>query len=437
MNEQTLNMLNVFKAFMKDSKEDSMYVTGAAGTGKTTDLVHLVDYCADNNIRAVVCAYTHKAVGVLREKMPARADLRTLHAFLGKCPTVNIHATKVDHIDGNSKGSSRDVIDVLFIDEFSMVGERDYVDIGDLQTDDNGNLATKVVFLGDLNQLPPVKDMQTIVPGGPYYVNLTKVYRQADDNPLLDTLTTLVSYIQGAPAAPLVEHKTFKRGVDLVKTFKEHDDCILLAYTNKTVQRLNAEIAGYDKPRRGDVLYSPTTKQTMVFHDVVDKPDSILDIRYDIIERGSTFKTLEKLEQLDDVEFYNVDTDEDVVVACVFGHQNYIDIRKSLADEATRLNRIIEKTYKMSAVLWCRDNYNSKQAKERNMAWGNFLSFNSSVLCIDFSFAMTVHKSQGSTFKTVLIDTEDLGICADKNYKMYLKLLYVALSRASERVYTN
>ena len=58
-------------------------------------------------------------------------------------------------------------------------------------------------------------------------------------------------------------------------------------------------------------------------------------------------------------------------------------------------------------------------------------------MCIDFPYATTVHKSQGSTYETVLLDIKDLGICANSNYNLYLKLLYVALSRASERVFTN
>ncbi|MGL5567505.1 MAG: ATP-binding domain-containing protein [Plesiomonas sp.] len=50
---------------------------------------------------------------------------------------------------------------------------------------------------------------------------------------------------------------------------------------------------------------------------------------------------------------------------------------------------------------------------------------------------MTVHKSQGSTYDTVYVDTEDLYRCAAINIKQYLKLMYVALSRASNKVITN
>ena len=54
-----------------------------------------------------------------------------------------------------------------------------------------------------------------------------------------------------------------------------------------------------------------------------------------------------------------------------------------------------------------------------------------------FAHAMTIHKSQGSTYDTVYLDTEDLGMVANMDYIMYLRLLYVAVSRASNKVITN
>lgn len=44
----------MFKAFMKDEDALDMYVTGAAGTGKTTQCRKDVQYCIDNKIPYVV-----------------------------------------------------------------------------------------------------------------------------------------------------------------------------------------------------------------------------------------------------------------------------------------------------------------------------------------------------------------------------------------------
>lgn len=76
-------------------------------------------------------------------------------------------------------------------------------------------------------------------------------------------------------------------------------------------------------------------------------------------------------------------------------------------------------------------------AKKRKNAWKYYLSFKSCVICLDFAHAMTVHKSQGSTYDTVYLDTEDIGKCSNYDYELYLKLMYVGISRAAQKVYTN
>ena len=74
-------------------------------------------------------------------------------------------------------------------------------------------------------------------------------------------------------------------------------------------------------------------------------------------------------------------------------------------------------------------------ARQRAKAWRDHLTFNDLVLCIDFPYAMTVHKSQGSTYDEVYIDSDDLYKCAENNFSLYLKLLYVAISRAKHDVF--
>jgi hypothetical protein len=51
---------------------------------------------------------------------------------------------------------------------------------------------------------------------------------------------------------------------------------------------------------------------------------------------------------------------------------------------------------------------------------------------IDYGYAHTIHKSQGSTFNNVLINDVDICSCMDK--KMRQQLRYVAITRASDNV---
>ena len=49
---------------------------------------------------------------------------------------------------------------------------------------------------------------------------------------------------------------------------------------------------------------------------------------------------------------------------------------------------------------------------------------------IDYGYAHTIHKSQGSTFKHVLINDDDISRCLDKKVRKQLR--YVALTRAQK-----
>ena len=60
------NTLEVFKKFLSDKEAGEMFITGVAGTGKTTSLKELLEYCNENRVEAIACAYTHKACNVLR-----------------------------------------------------------------------------------------------------------------------------------------------------------------------------------------------------------------------------------------------------------------------------------------------------------------------------------------------------------------------------------
>ena len=424
-------MLNTFKQFLAtESLADDMYVTGQAGTGKTTGLRELVQYCADNGLEYVVCAFTHKACNILRDKLPMGSNVRTLHSYLKKRPTINQEAVNHKSIERSVVTGIATKVSILFVDEYSMVGDRDLVDVRALED-------LKIVWLGDPNQLPPTGDIQAIEPYGPYAITLTKVYRQAGDNPLLDTLQKVVTYIEGAKVEGIEEHETLTRDQDIVEWYDNDRmspdfDGILLAYTNARVESLNAEVMGRTEPEPGDTVYSPTTREHYTFERWLDPAEVsyIMPSFGDLLPLGTKYKTLEFLLQQG---YKFAQLNDDIVVACVFGHYQHKRLKEELKKEAAASNVAIGS----GAAQWARENKGSKKATTRAKAWRSFLSFNDAVICLDFAHAVTVHKSQGSTYRTVYLDTQDLAIAASINYTMYLKLMYVALSRASHNVITN
>lgn len=449
-----MRVLETFKLFKADPDAWDMYVTGAAGTGKTTELRHSVQHCIDSDIAYVVCAYTHKACDILRAKLPDGANVTTLHSFLKKRPTINQHATDKKRLQTNSQMGTPDKPVVMFVDEYSMIGEKDGLDIRAEQDPEyEGAPALKVVWLGDKNQLDPVGDMTFVIPYGKYVVTLTKIWRQAVDNPLLDTLSNLVDMIEGNKAvAPLTANPSFVRGIDIVADIQDlrvsadqydvsdHLDYVLLAYTNQRVEELNALIEQAEVPYEDCKVFSPTTKQTYKFITWLDNVPYIDTPFNGEVHLGSKYKTLEYLAKTKNCQFAELeDLDGSIVIAAiVFGHYQFKLKSNELKAAAAKSNKDIEDKYRgYKAAAWAKNNSTNKLARARAKAWHDFLSFDECVMCIDFTHAMTVHKSQGSTYETVYIDTEDLYKCAKLNPTQYLKLMYVAISRASKIVYTN
>jgi exodeoxyribonuclease V len=436
-------MKEMFDKFMEDEEAWDMYVTGRAGTGKTTKLAELIEGL-DNY---TVCAYTHKACGILRDKLPEGAKVQTLHSFLKKRPTINTTATKLKNVDMNVVMGESERLHVMFIDEYSMIGEGDLMDIRALQDEDyDGRPGVKVVWIGDPHQLPPVGDMFTLTPHGDYQMTLTKVYRQAEDNPLVEPLNQIISFIEGAPPCKLIESDNFVRGVDIANPSMERPaDSVILAYTNRRVQELNAKLEGKEEPEANDLVFSPTTKHSYQIHgldETIDLGSEGIDLPHNdkVLSWNTKYKTLEYLVTMDNIGFASLISGEGdyEYYAYMFGHGDYQDTLKYLKSEAAHSNAAIEKEFPgYKAAGWAKVNYSHPLARARAKAWRDYLTFKECVICLDFSHAMTVHKSQGSTYDTVYLDTKDIGQVADRDYEMYLKLMYVGMSRASNKVVTN
>lgn len=432
-------VLTMFKQFYDDEHAWNMYVYGPAGTGKTYSTAEIIEYCNKAGINAVVVAYTNKACDVLRSKLPANTNVMTLDKFLKKRPGIDESATKVNRVMVSYQHGQPKPVQLMILDEFSFISERDGVLIRELQDPEYlGKPIMKMLALGDDHQLTPIEGPPGIVPEGEYQIKLTKQYR--NDNPLQQVLSKLISYIDGdLKPAPLDEVPGyFERGLDLVDNYDKDD--IILCWTNKAVQRYNSLVAGKNTPEEGDLLFSPTTHSYYRFSEYCHNP-AYIDQFYsgDTLELNSKYMTLEHLIQADICEFgYVIDDDgNDKLFAFVFGHENYNLCLKQFKKAAVQANKKIEAQYRgYKASHWARVNPTNQLARERAKAWRDLLSFQDCVICLDFTYAMTVHKSQGSTYPKVLIDTDDLALCADFDFETYLKLMYVAVSRAQHKVLT-
>jgi hypothetical protein len=209
MNQNSVNTLFELAYQYVSDTSCSVFLTGKAGTGKTTFLRHVKNNCAKN---LVVVAPTGVAA--------INAGGVTMHSFFqlpfgtyiaqgsgGIFPNENYfnRHTLLSKIRlSNEKRKLIQELDLLIIDEVSML-RCDTLDAIDtiLQHVRQNNAAfggVQVVFIGDLYQLPPVvKDEDKILLDNhykspyffhanayqrmqPIFIELKKIYRQKDQN---------------------------------------------------------------------------------------------------------------------------------------------------------------------------------------------------------------------------------------------------------------
>ena len=425
-----------FNHFVQDGEAFDAYITGQAGTGKTTVLGAVVQYCIDNHIPTVVCAYTHKAKEILIKKLPFEADVRTLHSFLRKRPGINEEAKSLRAMQTTSQFGKPEEIKMLIVDEYSMVGESDAMSIGELQDPDyEGMPKMKVLYVGDERQLPPVGQPFTLQAGGDYVHNLTEVQRQGA-GPLLDTICDIVDMIDGkTPIHKLEPNEQFHRDVDIIREYTPGEDSIVLAYTNRVVEQLNKALNEKMEfnSLSTNIRWSPSLRKELIYISEQPLPLEILT-HSGMLLRDSKYKTLEHLVTMPGIQFGNFQIEgENKVIAYVFGHYQYKMMNEKLAQLAADSNAQFDHANPKS---YCQKNPHKKECRARAKAWRDYLTFKECVMCVDFPYAQTIHKSQGSTFEKVYIDNKDLKmLLGHGKMDMYLKLLYVAVSRASDSVY--
>jgi len=193
-NDNCVSNLELNKDFKKTLKimnktNNSLLVTGKAGTGKSTLLKYFVEHTKKN---VVVCAPTGIAA--------LNINGQTIHSFFRFPPKL------LDYNDvKNLYNFMYKEIDTIIIDEISMV-RADILDAIDIFMKLNGKDKNKsfggvqMIFFGDLYQLPPIvgRNIERLLYTSyksPYFfdskvikdlsfdiIELTKVYRQKDIN---------------------------------------------------------------------------------------------------------------------------------------------------------------------------------------------------------------------------------------------------------------
>ena len=400
------------------------YITGYAGTGKSTALLKQLTTIAgkDKDDTIVLCP-THKAAHRLLPKIPFGIEIKTIHSLLGWIPAINENAEKIEHIDIVAKTDRKiEEYNTFIIDEGGMMSEEMFMELV-AKIEDARNFDTdgiKIYVYLDPYQLLPVKGRQ-IQLDEEFTTKLTTQHR-AESPDVVALFTKFVEFLEGTNTKDLkidfsenVKKVSTTEAVQLFDITKDR----LLAYTNEVVGWYNKEISIYNGIQSfvGQHVQLGSNPDLVYVEDMIDKSDVVLSdvitwyLDNNMLLQNSSisakymeleFSTLLKL---DGVEFAKVAINGTTkIVPVVLGIYNAYSLTKQIKAAAIK----DKKNYKFIYAL--------------NKAY-----------TMDYKFASTVHKAQGSTINTVYIDLDDFKAVSRYNYPLFKKLLYVAVSRAKNK----
>lgn len=437
-------MTNNLKSFLSysDIEERLFSLTGAAGTGKSFLTVQIVSHIAktisESNYpydNIWVTAPTHKATGILRDALKLQLNNKktqygTLHSFLKMklSRDLNTGAEKfiADKFDRKQNRAS-----LLVIDESSMIDPDLYalvIEAVQMQR------IHEVLFIGDPYQLLPINNGENKVYQLPLQYQLTEIVRQKKDSDIIALSQKIKSCIKEQNFIPLDEicrDSVDSKEIDFFsdnKAFLEDfykekqwydEDQTFTSFTNETVDILNDAARnqywldkGIEDP---DFL---AVGDTVRFKSALNA-DGVRSNRH-----SGSFHTGEEV-QIGTAELkFNPE----------------IGIKYWTCTVTNKKKRVFHVVDPNSLITFNRvlqnlaiDAKNAVYPTARKY-WRKYYDLKNSYADIQYSFASTIHKLQGSTFDTVYIDLNSLMYNNYMDQNLKYRLVYVAVTRARNKV---
>lgn len=455
-------------SFAQGKTDHAMAVLrGFAGTGKTYLVARLIQALNEKGLFVAVAAPTNKAVRVLREKIVAAGvampeeptdesrknwgtqamgnwiEFGSIHSLLG--------LQLAEREDGTQEcRSARDPClheyDLAIVDESSMIGSDLF----------NRIVAAKrrcrVLFVGDPAQLPPIEPGEAVSPTFSRVtceLVLSDVVRQARDNPIIrlsmllrqaietgqridaTAIASALPPLNESPAAALVPG-----GAETVASFALHEiragrDARIVAFTNAAVLNYNHMI---HESLHGITEFPFVTGEPVIVHAQCDayvcgedgKPNGLKTTLITSEEAVVRSVAPRQHPYWDDIPASSLVLDRDNgSCVLVYAAQNPVEVERAVGERFAEWRRIKAETdeayrrgdSRLGRV--CQDRAKAASAA----AWKLRKAF----APLRHAYALTAHKSQGSTFDTAIVDLSDMAKM--RSAFQFNRGLYVAATR--------
>lgn len=450
--EQQSAIINAV-SFLKTNTDPTQYyvIEGKAGTGKTTIAKEILKEFEDESI--YVAAVSHKAKGVIKNSFGE--DTRgkkffSIASLLGM-KGINDNDTQTTKFQVGTKVPLLDNPPALLvIDEASMITE----DVLKKIIDINSSLSRpfQMLFLGDIGQIQPIRDDQS-----EFYRTHKDLLNKKSDIFNSKHKSKLITRVRQGEANPILPYADYfwensqKENPELNPTQhivrnNQITDKGSLLFSNSEAEVLNSVIkAVKNAVEKGltnhvkIVTYhvNEKTELNQKIHEALFGKDSdyskgdmlILNSPYDLPDVNATMENSSEI-QIKSIQ----DTDVDE-----FGvHTLYLETngtaytrtgneQKDCVIQVVSRNDIGLYNQKLQELASHAKRQTNRALKKQ--AWGDFWEYKGRYADVDFGYAITAHKSQGSTYDIVVVDEKDImGTTATSNQEKS-ELIYTALTR--------
>jgi ATP-dependent DNA helicase PIF1 len=380
--EESLAIIDLFQ-----NSSENLFITGKAGTGKSTLLKHI--YSLNNSI--ILLAPTGiAAINVGGE---------TVHSFFRLKPGFELDEAKHVRIDKNTTARYAPV-NTIIIDEISMI-RADILDAIDvfLQRVKSSELpfgGVRMIFVGDLFQLPPVlmrdKKAEFLQEyESPYFFSakvfeakdlfsdpfvlrlceLQTIYRQKDSK-FTDLLNAIRTNTINDSQLAILNQQVKTESDDDLRINLVSTNALALAINTKKLDSLDSDEIKFYASQSGNIENLKPNEQEVT----LKKGAQVIFINNDALKRwvnGTIGKVLGESEEFD--------------------------------EELDRTFPVLEvelengKVVKVSPFTWEISKYVFKMGRFTRQEIGSFTQ-----IPLKLAWAITIHKSQGKTFDKVKID---------------------------------
>lgn len=388
---------------------------GYAGTGKTFCIQELVNAGTFKPSEICFTAPTNKAVKVLRNYLD-EAGLeacvtKTIYSLLGLSLQAN---GEVKELQKPEEPVDLSRYKVIVVDEGSMVNRF----LMDAITDAFDVWKVPFIFMGDPAQLPPVGEITSPIWKIENSYTLTKVLRYG--NSMLDLATEIRNVVDHPfPSVKITTNPPVYR-VGKADWLNEIESNIELFKSDqaKIISWRNVKVDEYNNYVRGLIFGRAEAKATFWLPtDKIVATSRCSDLDGNIILQ--TDETAEILEVVEgnhplhgEFEIFNI--------LALDERERKITLRVLTPSGAFRLSN--------------RLNELSMEAKSgKRYKWREFWELKEAFHEIRHSYAITSHRSQGSSYLKVFVDLEDLML--NRNKAEAFRSLYVSCTRQREELW--